>query len=126
MYPGATSLQGLGDACYRQGAGYVQLYENHVHCDWRSDSLDTDFYRTMKAKPSLSEPFLSARIESRDGLLSAPATGWDEGEPLRRWFAYDDLGDLIAESTSRTFEVPDNAVSAEVIVGFDTRAYLEL
>ena len=93
MYPYGTSLQGLADACYANGAGYVQLYVAHVHCDWRDDALDTSFYPGARGAPTVAGiPATDAWIESDGGVLFAPATGFDEGEPLRQWTAFEIAG----------------------------------
>ncbi|HVI03197.1 MAG TPA: D-Ala-D-Ala carboxypeptidase family metallohydrolase [Enhygromyxa sp.] len=117
--PVDVSLATLEAAC-TQNAGFLVEYETHVHCDWRSTAVDVGFYGLPDIfDPQLDYPVLAAELE-RDPITGhwlAPASGFDEGEPQRRWFAFDADDRLIAEARGRTFAAPSEAVRVEVIVG---------
>ena len=117
--PVDVSLATLEAAC-TQNAGFLVEYETHVHCDWRSTAVDVGFYGLPDIfDPQLDYPVLAAELE-RDPITDhwlAPASGFDEGEPQRRWFAFDADDRLIAEARGRTFAAPSEAVRVEVIVG---------
>ena len=116
--PVSVSLNELADSCERNGAGFVSVYETHVHCDWRDDRLDSSFFSAARTAALWTEqPELSAEILRDGDVLVAPAQGWDEGEPLREWTAYDADGEVVAKRTGRTFEWPTEAVEVEVDVG---------
>ncbi|MFT4976897.1 MAG: hypothetical protein ACI8S6_002802, partial [Myxococcota bacterium] len=44
-------------------------------------------------------------------------TGFDEGEPLRRWTAHASDGTVLAEAVGETFEPPAGSVRVSVSVG---------
>lgn len=51
MYGDAVDIYGLDvplravrDACEEQGASYIEVYNTHVHCDWRDETLDEGFF----------------------------------------------------------------------------------
>ncbi len=116
--PVSVTLDGLSDACLANGAGYTQVYVSHVHCDWRDDALDPVFYGgSLLSASSSSVPFTSAEIVAVGTRLTAPAEGFDEGEPLRRWSAYDASGNLIEVIESTDYEPPADAADVEVEVG---------
>jgi hypothetical protein len=95
----------------------VGLYEDgHTHCDWRYAALDSAFYDAPGGPPGPA-PSEDARVELRPWGWSAPATGFDEGEPLRHWYAYDGAGAVIAEGYGRRFVPPLGAVSGRVVIG---------
>ena len=71
MSSGSASLDALAEHCQDLGAGYVGWYETHIHCDWRDDALDEEFYGP--APPPASPPGPPARV------------GHEEGPPLREW-----------------------------------------
>lgn len=112
------SLSDLADVCEENGADYTQLYEAHVHCDWRDDDLDPAFYDPASAMTDRSSrPALSARLERGAGGWTAPALGFDEGEPLRVWTATDGDGRVIGEGMGREFAVPEGTERLHVVVG---------
>ncbi|MEO0601653.1 MAG: D-Ala-D-Ala carboxypeptidase family metallohydrolase [Myxococcota bacterium] len=132
--PLETDLDALEAACNANGASYVGVYVTHRHCDWREATLDEAFYGTEFegtnsdvpldiASVRTLRPATDAWIEPVDGArgleLAAPAVGWDEGEPLREWTAYDARGYIIDEQTSTTYVPPVHAVEVEVEVGRD-------
>lgn len=113
---GALSVEELGDFCYAAGAAYVGLYENsHTHCDWRDDPLSAAFYDAAADRP-VPLPSESATLLCTD-ICTAPAEGFDEGEPFRRWTALDDDGRVLARATGRAFRPPAHAVRVAVVVG---------
>jgi 3D (Asp-Asp-Asp) domain-containing protein len=122
--PQAASLGTLESACTSHGGTLVE-YTSHVHCDWRNDPVDTLLFGApavgqidLDLGPS---PF-SATLRREDGLWIAPAEGFDEGEPMRRWTALDADGDVIYEATGESFAPPSGTATVEVLVG----AQLEL
>lgn len=128
------SLTQLESACYAHGAGFVSVYVSHVHCDWRDDAQEDAFYGSVGPPPPQpvgqarggSWVMPSARLEVADGLLTATAEGFECGEPLREWVAYDTDGAVVAEATGAQFEAPAEAVEVEVLVGRVVREKLRL
>ncbi len=118
VFASSLSVSALGALCEDEGAGYVGYYEGHVHCDWRDDPLDPVLYGPSFAPPMGDDtPALDGWIEVVDGVWRAPATGWDEGEPLREWEAFDAVGRRMAGKTGRTFVPPPGAASVSVVIG---------
>lgn len=115
--PRETTLQDVADACRQEDAGFVEVYESHVHCDWRDDALDLAFYDGTRSAVWGVEAVRDATIVVRDGALRAPAEGFDEGEPLREWTAWDADGVVLSTATGRAFVPPDGTVEVEVLVG---------
>jgi len=119
LQPLSTSLSALSSACSRHGAGFVSVYTSHVHCDWRDDAQEAAFYGSAAPPPPAptAATHRAAVVPSLAGLLTAPAEGFDCGEPLREWVAFDADGRVIAEATGATFDPPSGAVEVEVTVG---------
>ena len=44
IHSSVLSLSALAELCEDFGAGFTKLYETHVHCDWRDDTLDPVFF----------------------------------------------------------------------------------
>jgi hypothetical protein len=112
-----TGLTTLESECTTIG-GFLVEYDTHVHCDFRDDAVDEGFFGAAADAPS--EPtfvFEAEVIEYGDGVFTATATGFDEGEPKRRWIAKDANGDVIARATGAVFVAPDDATAIEVVVG---------
>lgn len=113
-----TDLDGLADECEFEGASFISVYESHVHCDWREDTLEPAFY-----DPSLEEK----NIDQRDGQkIIWSSAGWttttegydpQEGAPLRRWKALDTNGLILKSETSRFFHPPPFTNRIEVKLG---------
>lgn len=116
----SLSADELADTCEANGADYVATYETgHTHCDWRNHALDPAFFdvpMAMAAAPA-PRPVHEATLQFADGVWSAPATGFDEGEPLRRWTAWDADGRLLAEAEGRTFTAPAGSVRIRAAIG---------
>ena len=111
------SVEALGALCEAWSASYVGLYEDgHTHCDWRNETLDPAFYASAGGPPP---PPPRARL-APGPVWTAPATGFDEGEPLRRWRAWDRDGRLVANALGRTFVPPPGTTRVEVRVGGGT------
>jgi hypothetical protein len=118
MDPSAVSLDRLADLCYAEGADYVGMYSSFVHCDWRDDPLDPAFYEGSRGAQPAPLPVHSARIvRGPRGLLSAPATGFDEGEPYRLWQAFDAHGALVDSFVGARYAPPRGSVRVQVEVG---------
>lgn len=128
LAPAEASLDDLADACDSNGAGFVNVYQTHIHCDWRDDDLDFAFYGDATGRPNAPDVTGSVRrapvldqdatiVRADGGELRAPATGWPEGEPLREWTAYDAAGEVIEQVRSTTYVPPVQAVEVEVEIG---------
>jgi hypothetical protein len=120
--PSSASLTALQSACQANGAGYTQVYATHVHCDWRSDTVSVAFYGTpFWGGPAFvladSLPTVDAELVWDGEVWTAPAFGWDEGEPLREWVALDADDYAIAIGTGETFSPPAGTATVEVWVG---------
>jgi len=116
------SLAETSDLCYAHGASFVSVYVAHVHCDWRNDSLNAVFYggaTPLMYGVQSTASVRTAILQSADGVWSAPAQGWDEGEPLRQWRAYGSDGRLLASQDSDTFTPVIGAALVEVTVGLE-------
>jgi hypothetical protein len=118
MQPSAVDLDTLGALCEAEGAAYVGYYEYHVHCDWRDDPLDPVLFAApLPARAAAPTVLASARLVAVSGRWTAPAEGWDEGEPLRDWTAFDAAGRALATSRSRDFTPPPGAARLRVVIG---------
>ncbi len=121
VWSSVASLTTVGDHCDDLGAGYIGYYAAHVHCDWRDDPLEPilfdpdarDAFGEVLEQP---ERVFAAELV-RGAVWTAPATGWDEGEPLREWTAYDADGVVIDTYVGGEYLPPVEAVEIEVVVG---------
>lgn len=112
------SVEDLGTVCEDLGAGYVGLYEDgHTHCDWRDEPLDPAYFPTARGRAYAPRPVVGARLVADASGWTAPAAGFDEGEPLRRWTAYGADGRVIDSATGRAYAPPAEAVRLTVRVG---------
>lgn len=114
-----VALEDLGAICEDMGAAYVGYYAAHVHCDWRDDTLDPVLFGIAAGGASLAPPEHDASLVpgAPGAPWTAPASGWEEGEPLRAWTARDADGEVISTHTGSTFTPPDEAATVEVRVG---------
>ncbi|MEM6293600.1 MAG: D-Ala-D-Ala carboxypeptidase family metallohydrolase [Myxococcota bacterium] len=128
--PLSTSINSLEGKCTSNGGKLVE-YNSHVHCDWRHDAQDTKLFGIAALAPDarpddFAVEEYTATIERHEGILSAPAEGFDEGEPVRRWTAYDADGTVIAEYQGEYFTAPASAETVEVDVGRVVEAVITL
>lgn len=133
LAPQAVSLGDLESTCYANGAGFVSVYVSHVHCDWRDDTQEDAFYGSSPPPPLPAStlvgarlPVPSARVSLTAGRLTAPAEGFECGEPLREWTAYDADGHVVATATGPDFEPPAEAVEVTVDVGRVVQEHIRL
>jgi hypothetical protein len=122
LAPTDGRLGDLADACEAHGAGFVDVYEGHVHCDWRDDALDPVFFPDAGRRSSFGGVDVDAlerqvTLGAAGGVWTAGASGWDEGEPLREWTALDADGAVIDVATGRTYVPPAEAATVTVWVG---------
>lgn len=119
------SVEDLGDVCAAFDASYVGLYEDgHTHCDWRDDPLDPAFYNGERARRTDDYPLTTAIIVPVAARFTAPATGFDEGEPLREWTAFSAEGRVLTTFVGREFEPPSGTARVGVWVGGNSWAEL--
>ena len=116
MTSGVLSLEALGALCDTLGADYVGYYETHIHCDWRGTPLDSAFYDNA-GTAAMTEAETHASLVRSGPMWTAPASGFDEGEPLRIWEAHSAAGELLLRTTGRHFEPPPETDRVSVVVG---------
>jgi hypothetical protein len=100
--------------------GFLVEYSTHVHCDWRNTPVDQNFFGAVAVAPgelAITDNPFGAELVEMHGVWSAPAVGFDEGEPLRRWTAFDATGAIVDEAIGDTYVAPDGATRIEVLVG---------
>ncbi|MBV1857000.1 MAG: hypothetical protein KUG77_01220, partial [Nannocystaceae bacterium] len=115
--PTAVGLSTLEAACTNHGGMLVE-YNTHVHCDFRFDDASTEFFGAAGAPAAVDLPVFTASLdEEGPDVYTAPAEGFDEGEPLRRWYAYDEDGELIEETVGEAYVAPPEAALVRVVVG---------
>jgi hypothetical protein len=115
--PLEVGLGTLEAACTNAGGMLVE-YTTHVHCDFRFDPVDEEFYgpvpQVVDPEPPQHEADL---VLGDDGIWRAPAEGFDEGEPQRRWTARDAAGQVIGTWVGPELVAPAGTVTVEVRVG---------
>ncbi len=117
--PVDVSLATLESACTDNG-GFLVEYEAHVHCDWRDTAVDVGFFGVPDVEvPVPIDSVLAATLvhDPVHDTWLAPAQGFDEGEPARRWTAFAANDDVLAEARGRSFSPPPGTARIEVIVG---------
>ncbi len=118
LAPSTASLTTLRQACEDAGAAFVSVYTSHIHCDWRDDPVDTSFFGATARRSTLGDlPILDAWLHRDGAVWHALAEGWDEGEPLRVWWAYDGDGVLLVHQVADTFLPPPGTARVVVEVG---------
>ena len=125
IMPGATGRDALMQKCRDLGAGYVAKYANtgHIHCDWRSSTLDSEFFgfisNLLFGENYWSIYDVEAEMVLDEGVYSILASGYDEteGELARDWIAYDEDGNILAEAEAMTFVPPAGTHTVFVDVG---------
>ncbi len=115
--PVSVGLSTLESACTDRGGMLVE-YETHVHCDFRFDDVDHEFFGTL-LQGGGDDPVLAyeAAVEQDHGVFMAPAQGFDEGEPLRRWSAFDADGQLLDTQVGPVFVAPFGTYEVRVRIG---------
>jgi hypothetical protein len=114
------SVEELGVVCDDLGADYVGLYEDgHTHCDWRDATLDTSYWPASARVGEAADRGVpsSAILRHIGAVWTAPAEGFDEGEPFRRWTAMDGDGGVITSTDGRAFVAPAGTWRVRVVVG---------
>lgn len=119
--PLSISVNSLEPKCTANGGKLVE-YNSHVHCDWRNDPQDSKLFGAAALAPDarpedFATEVFTATIVRIEGVLSAPAQGFDEGEPARHWTAFDAEGDVIETFQGEFFTPPAAASLVEVDVG---------
>ncbi|MCA9704871.1 MAG: DUF882 domain-containing protein [Myxococcales bacterium] len=115
--PVEVGLSTLETACTASGGMLVE-YTTHVHCDFRFDPVDEEFYGPPMAADEAPRPtFEAALVQADDGGWSAPAEGFEEGAPQRRWVARDEQGQVLATAVAERFWPPAGTATVEVRVG---------
>ena len=104
----SMSAEELANICDGLGADYVATYDTgHTHCDWRDHPLDPAFYDAAPAPgPSPGRPAHAAVLRHLGGAWTAPATGFDEGEPQRLWEAINGNNTVVARGEGTQFVAP--------------------
>ena len=126
--PSSVSINNLEGVCRDKGGKLVE-YNSHVHCDWRFDPQDTKFFgaaSSSAAGPQSFEIGFSAVIVQDGDVFTAPAQGFDEGEPSRRWQALDGEDEVLAAYHGEVFMAPTGTRLVRVEVGRVIEAELAL
>jgi hypothetical protein len=113
--PVSVSIDQLEMLCQGEG-GILVEYETHVHCDWRLDDVSIEFFGPPSAAAPVA-PAFTVSIERHGTSLVVVTTGFDEGEPVRRWTARDANDRVIVVSAGRTFVAPRGTARVDVTVG---------
>lgn len=85
------SYKELAAKCLANGAGFYQLYTDHIHCDWRSLDLDSGFFPIEvtplppSLKPEATWNLSGYLMEIRPLVLAAVVDQEDEGELTYEW-----------------------------------------
>lgn len=116
--PVSVGLTELENACTAAGGMLVE-YNTHVHCDFRFDDVDEEFFGPAPMAMGVGAPVSwSAQLSEDDhGVWSASHLGFDEGQPRIRWQAFDAGGELVATGSGPTFTPPARARSLYARVG---------
>jgi hypothetical protein len=115
FYSNTASLSTLSSYCYDEGAGYVEIYTSHVHCDWRDDPLETAFYDSSSFTGPITHDERSVELLPGE-VWTAQTWGYDEGEPLLEWRALDADGEAIDAAEGLEYVPPDDAARVELTV----------
>lgn len=114
--PVSVSLDVLEVQCTTQGGVLIE-YDTHVHCDYRDHDVAVEFFGEAPID-AMPWPELTAWIEEvAEGVFVAPADGFDEGPPRRRWKGFDAAGEVVLAGEGYVFEVPPEVVRVAVDVG---------
>lgn len=113
--PVGVTIAQLQDLCEAEGGMLVE-YETHVHCDFRFDDVDVEFFGPAEMAAPVDPGYTALIVPSGVGF-AAVAMGFDEGEPVRRWIAIGEDGRELARAEGRTFAPPGGTRRIEAIVG---------
>lgn len=123
-------MSALAQHCQSVGATFTQIYNDHVHCDWRSAPPDPAFYpdpderlptmRPMVVKALQAEgEILLHELHVAEGsspfVLEARIPQEDEGELLYEWEVVDPRGKIWA-SQEPLFQLPAQQGQFDVTV----------
>lgn len=128
-FKGTNASINTAESKCTNNAGFLVEYSTHVHCDWRNTPVDTLFFGSLAVADgdlAFTDMPFGAELVEDGGVWTAPATGFDEGEPLRRWTAYDDSGEIVDEAIGDTYEAPVGATHIEVLVGAVVRVSADI
>ena len=117
LVPLSAGVQTLANACTNEGGHAISYADGHVHCDFRYDAEDPRLFATAAVAAVDRAPEHEMELVASGTELTAPATGFDEGEPLRTWTAFDAEGAVIAEGEGARFTPPEEAFTVRVDVG---------
>jgi len=96
FYVKGESFDSLAQLCLQYGASFYQIYSAHIHCDWRTLPLNSEYYPGPKVVPqfykikALAERTSKIEIFQHDGLDSAR---------VRSDFIEDDANELVYQWT---------------------------
>ena len=116
MAPASVSLATLENQCVAAG-GQLVKYTSHVHCDFRFDDVSVEFFGPSANGAPWAGDELDGEIVSIEGVHTAPAFGFDEGDPVREWTARDAEGVVLATGEGIVFVAPPGAATVEVVIG---------
>lgn len=117
LEPLDVALGELESQCTSIGGMLVE-YDTHVHCDFRFDAVDPGFFGA--AAPGDGGPVTemsASLVDHGDGVHTAPAVGFDEGEPKRWWTARAADHGVLATGEGAIFVAPRGTATVEVVVG---------
>lgn len=114
--PLSITIDALEIECTGSG-GFLVEYETHVHCDWRDVTVAEEFFGPVDAVAQPAGPQLSAELRSSGPFWWAPAKGFDEGEPVRRWTALAADGTVLARARGPLFTAPPGTAIVELDIG---------
>lgn len=128
------SIQELQPLCEEFQASFTLLYERHIHCDWRTQTLDPAFYKPSGRKANEPQeklnPYEQMESESaikivyvKNGAEVSVVSNWfeheeDEGLPLHRWVITSaNSSPFISNETTVLLPKSDDGYNIEVEVG---------
>ena len=111
-----VGLAELEAQCTSAGGMLVE-YDTHVHCDFRFDDVDEEFFGPPGAPVGPADPGFSAELLEDDGVYTVVPIGFDEGLPRIRWTARDASGAVLHSGEGLVYVRPARAAVVEVDVG---------
>ena len=109
------SLNELAELCLDYGASYYQIYEKHVHCDWRSFEKDKQFFGEQARGRTMSK--ITRSLEQESSITSTTQADYiefkahhplsEDGEGLRyQWKIKFPDGKLLEAQDQSVVKVP--------------------